>query len=55
MRRAGMLVGKIRIKAILKQMENARRRASMHISHGSAPPGEFMWHYVEPIRLRLLC
>ena len=45
---------KIRIKAILKQTVNARRRASMHLSHGSAPPGEFMWHYVAPIRLRLL-
>ena len=29
---------KIRIKAILKQTENARRRASMHLSHGSTPP-----------------
>ena len=30
------------------------RRASMQLSHGSAPPGEFMWHYVATIRLRLL-
>ena len=30
------------------------RRASMQLSHGSAPPGEFMWHYVAAIRLRLL-
>ena len=45
---------KIRIKVILKQTVNARRRAFMHLSHGSTPPGEFMWHYVAPIRLRLL-
>ena len=30
---------KIEIKAILKQTENARRRASLHLSHGSTPPG----------------
>ena len=29
---------KIRIKAIMKQTVNARRRASMHLSHGSTPP-----------------
>ena len=30
------------------------RRASMQFSRGSAPPGEFMWHYVATTRLRLL-
>ena len=29
---------KIQIKAMLKQTENARRQASMHLSHGSTPP-----------------
>ena len=43
---------------MLKQAENARRRASMHLSHGSTPPwGIYValcgTHQIEAAKLRV--
>ena len=54
----GDAIRKIGFLAIPKQTENARRRASRRLKHGSAPPGILCGHYVQifsPISLRLLC